>query len=213
MAPARHPVNRQLTQGLRTIPGDRDGVGHAVGPSGRSARSFLPARTRVRALHAGSSSESSPPVPFPRRPHQRGTSDRGSRLAAHHVDGSLAASFRRNLVSLSAATRTRRLHVRVCRGGIGGLLGPSTDHNSRCTNRHKYPKGTARPRTRPRKSRSAAVSTEGRHSAGCRARTVRFGRRELLVSAARRPCGRLHARLTDPLQSDMLHQQPSSPGL
>jgi len=80
------------------------------------------ARVNDGALHAGSSSESSPPVPFPRRPHQRGTSDRGSRLAAHHVDGSLAASFRRNLVSLSAATRTRRLHVMVCRGGIGGLL-------------------------------------------------------------------------------------------
>src|SRR5262249_6962930 len=76
----------------------------------RSARSSLPAWTRVNdgALHAGSSSE-------------RGTSDRGSRLAAHHVDGSLAASFRRNLVSLRAATRTR-LHVGVSRGGIGGLL-------------------------------------------------------------------------------------------
>src|SRR6516165_262314 len=94
-----------------------------VGPSGRSARSFLPAWTRVNdgALHAGSSSESSPPVPFPRRPHQRGTSDRGSRLAAYDVDGSLAASFRRHLVSLRAATRTR-LHVGVSRGGIGGLL-------------------------------------------------------------------------------------------
>src|SRR5262245_38016792 len=110
--------------GLEPCLGDRDDVGHAVGASGRSARSFLPAWTRVNdgALHAGSSSESSPPVPFPRRPHQRGTSDRGSRLATHHVDGSLAASFRRNLVSLSAATRTRRLHVRVCRGGIGGLI-------------------------------------------------------------------------------------------
>src|SRR5215475_12500786 len=96
--------------GLEPCLGDRDGVGHAVGPSGRSARSFLPAWTRVNdgALHAGSSSE-------------RGTSDRGSRLAAHHVDGSLAASFRRNLVSLRAATRTR-LHVGVSRGGIGGLL-------------------------------------------------------------------------------------------
>src|SRR5262249_36094003 len=93
------------------------------GQAARSARSFLPAWTRVNdgALHAGSSSESSPPVPFPRRPHQRGTSDRGSRLAAYHVDGSLAASFRRNLVSLRAATRTR-LHVGVSRGGIGGLL-------------------------------------------------------------------------------------------
>src|SRR5262249_55387129 len=75
-----------------------------------SARSSVAAWTRVNdgALHAGSSSE-------------RGTSDRGSRLAAHHVDGSLAASFRRNLVSLRAATRTR-LHVGVSRGGIGGLL-------------------------------------------------------------------------------------------
>src|SRR5262249_50976141 len=93
------------------------------GQAARSARSFLPAWTRVNdgALHAGSSSESSPPVPFPRRPHQRGTSDRGSRLAAYHVDGSLAASFRRNLVSLRAATRTR-LHVGVSRGGVGGLL-------------------------------------------------------------------------------------------
>src|SRR5262249_48796081 len=42
-------------------------------------------------------------------------------LAAHHVDGSLAAGFRWNLVSLCAATRTR-LHVGVSRGGIGGLL-------------------------------------------------------------------------------------------
>src|SRR5258708_11936094 len=42
--------------------------------------------------------------------------------AAHHVDGSLAAVFRRNLVSLRAATRTRRLHVGVSRGRIGGLL-------------------------------------------------------------------------------------------
>ena len=31
-------------------------------------------------------------------------------------------------------------------------------------------------------------------------------------SAARQPRGRLHAPLTDPLQSDMLHQQTSSPG-
>src|SRR5262245_44086949 len=31
-------------------------------------------------------------------------------------------------------------------------------------------------------------------------------------SAARQPLCRLHAPLTDPLQSDMLHQQPSSPG-
>src|SRR5262245_24048290 len=89
-----------------------------VGPSGRSAWT----RVNDGALHAGSSSESSPFVPFPRRPHQRGTSDRGSPLAAHHVDGSLAAVFRRNLVSLRAATRTRRLHIGVSRGGIGGLL-------------------------------------------------------------------------------------------
>jgi hypothetical protein len=42
--------------------------------------------------------------------------------AAHHVDGGLAAMFRRNLVSLRAATRTRRLHIGVSRGRIGGLL-------------------------------------------------------------------------------------------
>jgi hypothetical protein len=42
--------------------------------------------------------------------------------AAHNVDGSLAAGFRRNLVSLRAATRTRRFDVGVSRGRIGGLL-------------------------------------------------------------------------------------------
>src|SRR5262249_46016564 len=42
--------------------------------------------------------------------------------AAHDVDGSLAAGFRRHLVSLRAATRTRRLYVGVSRGRIGGLL-------------------------------------------------------------------------------------------
>src|SRR5437899_10973782 len=42
--------------------------------------------------------------------------------AAHHVDGSLAAGFRRNLVGLRAATRTRRLHVGISRDRIGGLL-------------------------------------------------------------------------------------------
>src|SRR3984893_17198564 len=42
--------------------------------------------------------------------------------AAHHVDGGLAAVFRRNLVSLRAATRTRRRHVGVSRGRMGRLL-------------------------------------------------------------------------------------------
>src|SRR6516165_3760210 len=46
----------------------------------------------------------------------------GRPSAAHHVDGSLTAIFRRNLVSLRAATRTRRLHVGGSRDGKGGLL-------------------------------------------------------------------------------------------
>src|SRR5205807_2194875 len=69
---------------------------------------FLP-RTQDRA-------EADPSGPIDARDVTHGP------LAAHHVDGSLAASFRRNPVSLSAATRARWLHVGVSRGGIGGLL-------------------------------------------------------------------------------------------
>src|SRR5882757_4123297 len=56
------------------------------------------------------------PYRAPRPPSNRRPS------ATHHVDGSLAAVFRRNLVNLRAATRTRRFHVGVSRGRIGGLL-------------------------------------------------------------------------------------------
>jgi len=47
------------------------------------------------------------------QPHRRSLP-----ITAHHVDGSFAAAFRRNLVGLRAATRTRGLH--------GLLVGPDS---------------------------------------------------------------------------------------
>src|SRR5947199_9650091 len=62
------------------------------------------ARVNDGAFHAGSSSDTSPPVPFPRPSQQRRTTDRGSPLDAPPVGASLAPRLRPNLASLTAAT-------------------------------------------------------------------------------------------------------------
>jgi hypothetical protein len=101
----RQPIWHERTLGC-------DRVGSIV-----SRRVLLP-EARTRAVGLGGK-----PRPIRRKRDLAGARSNPSYpSASHHVDGSLAAGFRRDPIVLCYTTEARRPNVGVGRGRIGGLL-------------------------------------------------------------------------------------------